>query len=268
MYGTRIEEGKINNSELISVDLITDISKSICKIKTKNKTGSGFLIKLFKGNNIFFCLMTNEHIVTKEMIRKKDIISFDYNQEKNKKEIILNHEHRYIKEFKDMNIDATVIEILPQDNIDKNYFLLPFTDYIYDINMLKESEIMIIQYPKNKLYCSFGKIKNINGNEIIHLASTDAGSSGSPIFLKDSNKVIGIHKGGNSNCSENYGDLIGPIFFYFVRFNQSNMELNKVNINNGELLNERINGIINYNTGNIIYSGDYYNSLGNNILTL
>ena len=39
--------------------------------------------------------------------------------------------------------------------------------------------------------------------------STDAGSSGSPIFLENKIEVIGIHKQGGKR--ENYGDLIYPI---------------------------------------------------------
>ena len=51
----------------------------------------------------------------------------------------------------------------------------------------------------------------------INLASTKKGSSGSPIFLKDGIKVIGIHKSGNKNNSENYGDFIGRTFNYFKK---------------------------------------------------
>ena len=44
-----------------------------------------------------------------------------------------------------MNIDATVIEILPKDDIDKNYFLLPVIDYIYDYEELINKEIILMQ---------------------------------------------------------------------------------------------------------------------------
>ena len=60
-----IEERKTINSELISLESILDILKSICKIKISNTIGSGFLIKFFKGNKDFYCLMTNEHVITK-----------------------------------------------------------------------------------------------------------------------------------------------------------------------------------------------------------
>ena len=59
-------------------------------------------------------------------------------------------------------------------------------------------------------YCK-GELINIKKYEITHNASTDSGSSGSPIILDDSTRVIGIHKCGNKFKEENYGDLIYPI---------------------------------------------------------
>ena len=58
---------------------ITQTSKSLCKITVSSgKMSSGFLIKLFKGRKEFYCLMTNEHVITKEMIEKKIIIDIYY----------------------------------------------------------------------------------------------------------------------------------------------------------------------------------------------
>ena len=54
-------------------------------------------------------------------------------------------------------------------------------------------------------------INNDSSNEFTHLAKTQKGSSGSPIFLKGKNKVIGIHKEGSTMRQENYGDFISPI---------------------------------------------------------
>ena len=61
--------------------------KSICKIDTKEKISSGFLIKLFKGEEDFYYLMTNEHIITKELIKQKKIINIYYDNENKLKEI-------------------------------------------------------------------------------------------------------------------------------------------------------------------------------------
>ena len=191
-------------------------SKSICKIVTPNTIASGFLIKLFKNEEDFFCLMTNEHAITKDLIDKKINISIYYDNESIVKEIQLNPSERLIKEFKEINIDATVVEILSKDNIEKNYFLLPLIDYVDNFDMLLNKEITIIQYPLGGELCySYGKIEEIYGYEFSHKASTQGGSSGSPVFLKDSMKVIGLHKCGIKDKSENFGDFIGPIFNYF-----------------------------------------------------
>ena len=53
-------------------------SKSMSKIETSFSIASGFLIKFFKNEQDFFCMMTNEHIITKDMIKNKDTIHFYY----------------------------------------------------------------------------------------------------------------------------------------------------------------------------------------------
>lgn len=65
-------EKSMFNETLISGSKIKDISwqykacKSLCKIKTFGQAGSGFLINLEKGYEPLYCLMTNEHVVSKE----------------------------------------------------------------------------------------------------------------------------------------------------------------------------------------------------------
>ena len=58
---------------------------------------------------------------------------------------------------------------------------------------------------------SKGEITNIDKYEFTHLAGTEHGSSGSPIFLDKTTKVIGIHKASSNDEIENYGDFIFPI---------------------------------------------------------
>ena len=60
------------------------------------------------------------------------------------------------------------------------------------------------------------KNKIIKKYELAYSASTLEGSSESPIFLKYSPQVIGIHKQGGK--TENYGDFIGHIFKYFKNY--------------------------------------------------
>ena len=150
--------------------------------------------------------MTNEHIITKDIIKNTEKIKFYYDNESKIKEIILNNGERYIKEFTDYNLDIIVIEILSKDKIDEGYFLLLCIDYMFNYEGLINKEITVIQYPRGKLSYSNGIIKEIKNNEITHLASTEPGSSGSPIFIKDTIKVIGIHKSGTVDNKKNYAD--------------------------------------------------------------
>ena len=134
--------------------------------------------------------------------------------------IKLNPEERLIRNFKDIKVDATVIEILPSDNIPLNYFLLPNIDYINNYDELIGRDIIIYQYPNGILNYSYGKIKKMTEffkYEFAHTASTDKGSSGSPIFLEGTKRVLGIHKGGVEILQENLGDFIWPIYDYFQK---------------------------------------------------
>ena len=111
-----------------------------------------------------------------------------------------------------MNIDATIVQILEKDNISDEYFLLPNLDYLKGYEQFKNKKIVIFQIPGgNDLNFSTGEIININENtyELIHLSSTEKGSSGSPIILLNSLFILAIHKGTIED--KNLGDFIGPI---------------------------------------------------------
>ena len=206
----RIKEVEIDNSVLKKVNTYLVMAcNSVCKIIYQDKKGTGFLIKLKKANNDFYCLMTNEHVVGEDMIKANEIIIIKYNYERMTITINLNESERFIKY--DSIYDISIIEILPKDDINENYFLLPYTD---DINSLKNRTIYIPQFPRGKdLSYSEGNIKEINIKkyELTHTASTLNGSSGSPIFLENSNLVIGIHKEGHKEKKENYGSFLYPI---------------------------------------------------------
>ena len=228
-------EAMQDNSPMIPLESIVEASKSICKIIVNpQKLSSGFLIQLFKDVKPFYCLMTNEHSVSKDMVKGRKTISFYYNNQKEIGKIELNSEERFIKDFRDIKMDATVIEILPKDKIPQDYFLLPYIDYMGNYNELEGQDIAIIQYPKGKLNLSEGKIKSLTKAtdcEFIHDASTDEGSSGSPIFLKGTTKVVGIHKGfiEINQKKKNYGDFIWPILIYFQENNINVKEINNKN---------------------------------------
>ena len=64
-------------SEMHKINVpISKTIKSLCKVITPKNIGSGFLIKFFKDQQDFFCLMTNEHVITKKLIKKKKQLLF------------------------------------------------------------------------------------------------------------------------------------------------------------------------------------------------
>ena len=84
-------EAMQDNSPMISLESIVEASKSICKIIVNpKKLSSGFLIQLYKDVKPFYCLMTNEHSIGKDMIKERKTISFYYNNQKEVGKIELN----------------------------------------------------------------------------------------------------------------------------------------------------------------------------------
>ena len=189
-----------------------DICPSVCKIIYLNLKASGFLISLNLNDRPLLCLMTNEHVITDSMIKKNETIEVKYDNQKKSIKILLNKKERFIQEFSFLFIDCTIVEIIPKDNIDERYFLLPNIDYLNNYNILKKEKIYIPQFPKGgNLGYSEGQIQNIKDELFSHNANTLPGSSGSPIFLVNTNKVIGIHKGSNEEKKANFGFFIFPI---------------------------------------------------------
>ena len=231
---TRKDEVEIDGSNIHQIDsFLYEVCPSICKIIFLKKIGTGFFIKLYKHNKPLFLLMTNEHIIEKEMIEKKEEIEVYYNNQKKRIKITLNKEERFIQCYKEeLEIDCSIVEILNKDKVNEDYFLLPNIDYnSNNYNELKNKIINVVQFPGGKnLSHSEGELININKYEFTHKAGTKSGSSGSPIFLADTTKVIGIHKSGNKSAKENYGDFIFPI-----------INLLKNNIDNDNISNNNIN---------------------------
>ena len=136
----KIIEIKINNPEKIRSDQLL-ILKSVCEIRLSDRSrrGSGFFIKLFKGDKSFYCLMTVKHLINDNIINSKESIVIIYNNGSNSISITLNKENRFIQSFS--QLDITIVEILKEkDNIDESYFLQPYLD---NINDLKEKTINI-----------------------------------------------------------------------------------------------------------------------------
>ena len=194
--------------------IISKLSKSICKIKIETTfgtiKGTGFLLSFLIDQERFYCLVSNEHVINKKLLNDDINIYISYDNEFISANINLNNNKRYMKSFENIGLDITILQILDEDNISKDYYLYPEKEEWIN-NELINKTIYIPQYPDGKgLMNVKGIIKEINKYEFTHLVSTELGSSGSPIFLENSIQVIGIHKEGNIYKKENYGDFIYP----------------------------------------------------------
>ena len=222
----------------------SNIAKSICKLEIGNRKGTGFLLEFLIDQELFFCLISNEHIIEKKFIKSNTTLYVSYDIENKMAKIILDEKERYIKSFeKDYCLDITIVEILDKDNIFENYFL--YGGFEIRAEEIINCHIYIPQYPYGEeLVSDKGDIKEIKGYELTHLANTEHGSSGSSILFEKTNIIIGIHKGCNTAKTENYGNLIYPA----------------INIIEKDIRIKRYNG--KYEDGIYIYGdGKYY--LGN-----
>ena len=61
----------IQGQNLIPLNSFLTLANSICKIVTPFEKSSGFFIKFFKMDKNFYCLITNNTIITKKCSIKK-----------------------------------------------------------------------------------------------------------------------------------------------------------------------------------------------------
>ena len=268
----KINETQNKDYPLKSTDnCIIKVSRSICKItiREENETqfGTGFLLKLnTDDNNQIYCLISCEHVISRNLIEKQCTMDIEYDTSYKRIEIVLDKSKRTIITFDDI-IDLTLVEIIKDDNINEDYFLSP--NYQYIKNFRKDT-IYIPQYPygAKNLTHSESEILETTNYELSYYASTDGGSSGSPIFLKGTIEVIGIHKAGeipkldknNKQLNKNFGDLIEPILNIYKN-NREKIYFVSCDYYVGEWKNGKKNGKgkLYYKNGNILYDGDFIN---------
>ena len=197
------EEGLIEHfPTLLSIrcteKILEQMKKNICKIKTQITEGTGFFCKIPFPNkeNLLKVLITNNHIINKELFDSKIDISIYEKNEKITLDLSLSKRMKY----PNPKFDITIIQILDNDNI--NDFLELDEQVIENIisnkNNNKDFEgktIYTIQYPQEGLSVSYGILDRLdNDYDFLHKCSTNEGASGSPIIGLN-NKIIGIHKG-------------------------------------------------------------------------
>ena len=207
-----IKEINVDGPTRIPLERCTEASKGVCKIsystiEGNNYTASGFFLTNDNNNKY---LLTNNHVLTEEMVNSNKEITIEiYNKNTYK----LKLKQKNIKLYEDP-LDIAIIQINDLNELCNNIkFLSIDLNYKKGYNIYLNKEIYILGYPLgNSVEYSPGKTKKINPEgELGYDCNTDSGSSGSPIFLKDLDLVIGIHKAGEIRNKINIGTFIGKI---------------------------------------------------------
>ena len=65
-----IEDEILINNNMLPIDNIVDVYKGAIKIEINNtdKKGSGCFLKFKRNGKIFYCIITNQHIIKPDMI--------------------------------------------------------------------------------------------------------------------------------------------------------------------------------------------------------
>ena len=174
----------------ISVSQITKSYKSICKISSDNKIGTGFFCKIPNERTTFPVIMT---LLSEKEIKKNSKIYVSFN---NKKFEINNNDNRMIYSNKSSNI--TIIEIIKKDDIKNNEFL-EVDDILFEVTSYEKylnNYVYIMtkeEKEDNYLICK-GTIVEISNDNRFFLSCGSQKSTGGGLIIKCSNnKVIGIN---------------------------------------------------------------------------
>ena len=246
---------------------INKVSKCVCKIilniNNKSFYGTGFFMKVsFSEDNKCKFLVANHHVISENSLNKEIEIELH-----NKKTVTLKLDPNLYIEFFGGDLDVTVIQI--NDKISRIFedveFLDCDMDYTNGYELYKNKDVFASGYPFGKeIVTSGGSIVDINNFEFDHNIGTETGSSGSPVVLLGNEKLIGIHKQGNTRKKLNQGTFIGIIIDQLreklknrIQTNE-NITKNVTNINNNNARFPRNIGI-NQNRGiNYISNEDRY----------
>jgi len=156
---------KILKYEILSYEIFNrhflNVSKSIYKLTIDSQEkkglekpiGTGFFLCFYLDQELFYCLMTNEDVITKYKINSNNnnntIYIRSYDSEFKEVNIKLGEKERYINTFTKIHLDITVVEILDKDKISKDYFL-------FDEDGIDNNTFLIVRY----IFHNFLKGKN------------------------------------------------------------------------------------------------------------
>ena len=191
--------------EIISFEKIEKLlylmKHCVCKIYLPDGViGTGFFCEISNKFNSkpYYVMITCNHVINKGFLKYKESIKIKLQQQE--KEINIS-DNRKIYTCEEN--DITIIEIIP--SIDEIYNFIELNEELFQNNrnlIFIEKSIYIIHAKRRGV--SFGNIKKILEEKIIHTCSTEEGSSGAPI-LDYNGKIIGIHIGTNLKNHISFG---------------------------------------------------------------
>lgn len=234
MIYERIPEQNTDHAKSMNLNILNEVSKSVCKLKISGKETTGFFFSTF--NNIsglrvpvkMLAIFLNPQEKKSFHIGEEiEIISNDGNL---KEALSLkNIQHKITSTS--TNFNFYVVQFLKENDQILNKF--NFLDIDSDCgasnyeNLIKK-DVFILHYPSSDdLECSSGKIMEVNKekDEFFHTLDSDVGSLGSPILLfpesyeNSKPKVIGVYSSFLKDKEKNKGIFI-------------NKFLNELGINN------------------------------------
>ena len=186
--------------------ILDQLKNCICKIKIKEKYGTGFFCIIpFKKESIKV-LMTNYNVLNEEDLKENKNLNLFLNDEKDNLTIDLGIKRDM---YFNKDYDITIIELNEEDKIND---YLELDDNLFQDKaelIYRDKSIYTLHYPNEKEACvSYGLLNNIDEYNIMHKCNIDIGSYGSPILNLQNNKVIGINKKGSINFNYNIGTLL------------------------------------------------------------
>ena len=198
--------------------ILHQMKNCICRIfKEESGYGTGFLcyFPFPEIDSKFPTLITNNHVLDEKEMSSGQIISFSLGDDDTIYSITIDKSRIT---YTNRELDVTIMEIKPEDNIKSKDFL-EVDKNLFSIKNgyeLEKIPIYIMGYGGDKeVGYSIGVIKHVlDLKQINYFCSTNLGSSGSPIMNLSNYKIIGIHCGANKR--EKIGMLFKKIIDHFT----------------------------------------------------
>ena len=189
-------------SNLIPVPVIKRVSASVCQLELPDGNATGFLGKFLCNNTLIYGLFTNNHVLNEKMLADCDkyvYLKFDFR----KKKLRLRWKSTF--RFTCPVLDVTFIHL--EDTATQLHETFECKFLACDFNWMgkEEEQLLVVQNPQGcrDLQVASGSFYKKHGFDIFHKASTDYGSSGSPLVTLNG-IVIGIHKKRAAENSDQY----------------------------------------------------------------